>query len=145
MDRRHFLATSASAAAAATLAATDATPARTSGRIKVLIPPTKSEELAGLKAAAPGVELVECRDEGEAVDRVGDADACYGFITRRLLRAGPSLRWVQQPSAGVEHLMEIPELVEGAVVLTNMQRAYAPEIADQAIGYLLAFTRGLVQ
>ena len=39
--------------------------------------------------------------------------------------------------------MEIPDLVEGDIVLTNMQRAYAPEIADQALGYLLAFTRDL--
>ena len=39
--------------------------------------------------------------------------------------------------------MEIPELVESDIVLTNMQRVYAPEIADQAIGYLLAFTRSL--
>ena len=27
--------------------------------------------------------------------------------------------------------------------MTNMQRAYGPEIADQALGYLLAFTRSL--
>ena len=40
--------------------------------------------------------------------------------------------------------MEIPELVEGDIVLTNMQWVAAPEIADQAIGYRLAFTRGLV-
>ena len=56
---------------------------------------------------------------------------------------GKSLRWVQQPSAGVEHLMEIPELVQSDIVLTNMQRAYGPEIADQAMGYLLCFTRSL--
>jgi phosphoglycerate dehydrogenase-like enzyme len=34
-------------------------------------------------------------------------------------------------------------LVHSDIVLTNMQRIYAPEIADQAIGYLLAFTRSL--
>jgi phosphoglycerate dehydrogenase-like enzyme len=37
--------------------------------------------------------------------------------------------------------MEIHDLVRGDLILTNMQRAYAPEIAEQAIGYLLAFTR----
>ncbi len=37
--------------------------------------------------------------------------------------------------------MELPELVAGDIILTNMQRVYAPEIADQAIDYLLAFTR----
>jgi phosphoglycerate dehydrogenase-like enzyme len=33
--------------------------------------------------------------------------------------------------------------VQRHIILTNMQRAYAPEIADQAIGYLLVFTRSL--
>jgi phosphoglycerate dehydrogenase-like enzyme len=139
MDRRHFLA----ASAAATLASTATAHAQDTKRLKVLIPTTKPDDLEDLKAAAPVLELVECRDESEAVDKVGDAAASYGFITPRLIRAGRSLKWVQQPSAGVEHLMEIPELVRGDVVLTNMQRAYAPEIADQALGYLLAFTRGL--
>ena len=40
--------------------------------------------------------------------------------------------------------MEIPALAKSDSILTNMQRAYAREIADQAIGYLLAFTRSLV-
>jgi len=40
-------------------------------------------------------------------------------------------------------VVNIPELLERDIVLTNMQRTFAPEIADQAIAYLLAFTRGL--
>jgi phosphoglycerate dehydrogenase-like enzyme len=84
-----------------------------------------------------------CRSEAEAIEQAPGAVACYGFITPGVIRAGRSLRWVQQPSAGVEGLMEIPELVGSDIVLTNMQRVYAPEIADQAIGYLLAFTRSL--
>ena len=43
----------------------------------------------------------------------------------------------------MEGVVTIPELVERDIVLTNMQRTFAPEIADQAIAYLLAFTRGL--
>jgi phosphoglycerate dehydrogenase-like enzyme len=140
MNRRHFLAASA---AAATLSASQTVSAQTSGRLKVLIPTTPPEELAGLKAAAPGVELVQCRDEKEAVASVEGAHASYGFISRSLVRAGKDLRWVQQPSAGVEQLMEISELVDSGIILTNMQRVFGPPIADQALGYLLAFTRSL--
>jgi phosphoglycerate dehydrogenase-like enzyme len=140
MNRRHFLATST---ATAVLASTAAAAANQSGPLKVIIPPMGPGALDDLKAAAPGVDLIECRSESEAVEQVPGAAACYGFITPRLIRTGKALRWVQQPSAGVEGLMEIPELVNSDIVLTNMQRAYAPEIADQAIGYLLAFTRSL--
>jgi phosphoglycerate dehydrogenase-like enzyme len=140
MNRRHFLSASTSAAA---LAAAAPTLARQSSRVKVIIPPTGPAELTDLKTAAPGLELIECRSEAEAIEQAPGAAGCYGFITPAVIRAGKSLRWVQQGSAGVEGLLEIPELVESDIVLTNMQRAYGPEIADQAIGYLLAFTRGL--
>jgi phosphoglycerate dehydrogenase-like enzyme len=140
MNRRTFI--SASTALAA-LAPTTVSQARTVKRLKVIIPPANPELLTELQAAAPEAELIQCRNEEEAIEQVVDADALYGFISARTIRAGKSLRWVQQPSAGVEHLMRIPELVKSDIILTNMQRAYAPEIADQAIGYLLAFTRSL--
>ena len=140
MNRRNFLAASAAFAA---LAPATNSQAQATKRLKVIIPVMSPEQLSDLQAVAPAVDLVQCSSEDEAVERVVDAAACYGFLSRRLIRAGKSLKWVQQPSAGVEHLIQIPELVDGAVVLTNMQRTYGPEIADQAIGYLLAFTRDL--
>jgi phosphoglycerate dehydrogenase-like enzyme len=101
------------------------------------------EELADLRAAAPRAEVVECKSPEEALAKIGDADATYGLISPELLRAGKKLRWIQMPSAGVEHVVSIPELLHSSVVLTNMQGIYAPEIADQALGYLLCFTRSL--
>jgi phosphoglycerate dehydrogenase-like enzyme len=108
-----------------------------------IVSPTNPTELDKLKATASDIDKVQSRREAEAIEQASGAAACYGFITRELIREGKSLRWVQQPSAGVEGLMEIRELVEGDIFLTNMQRVYAPEIADQAIGYLLTFTRSL--
>jgi len=144
MNRRNFLAASATAATLTTVTAAATATTRSAKGLKVIIPATPPAELAELESAAPGVELVQCRSEDEASDHAAaGAAACYGFISQRVLRAGKSLKWVQQPSAGVEHLIEIPELVESDIVLTNMQRAYGPEIADQALAYLLAFTRSL--
>jgi phosphoglycerate dehydrogenase-like enzyme len=147
MNRRTFLtASTTTAALAATGAAAPLETARRRGadRLKVLVPAMTPEQIAELTAVAPQAELIVCRDGHEAVARAPGAVAAYGFITRELLAAGKDLRWVQQGSAGVEHLVAIPELVEGDVVLTNMQRVLAPEIADQALAYLLSFTRGLV-
>ncbi len=140
MNRRHFLAASAATTA---LGATATATARSSKPLKVIIPPSTPNELAELKAAAPGIELVQCQTEEDAIGHAADADAVYAWISPQVIRAAKSLRWVQQPSAGVEHLLEIPELIERDIILTNMQRAYGPEIADQAIAYLLAFTRSL--
>jgi phosphoglycerate dehydrogenase-like enzyme len=141
MNRRRFLAASVATTA---LAATSSASSGASKDLKVIVPAMTPDALAELKAVAPSVRLVECKSEQEALAQVVDAHASYGFLSPAIFRAGKSLRWVQQPSAGVEHLIEIPELVESDIVLTNMQRAFGPEIADQAIGYLLCFTRGLV-
>lgn len=144
MDRRSFLTTAAAVAPAATVLLAGNAKAENKGKkLKVLVPAMRAEEMADMAKAAPAIELVPCRSDAEALDKVKHADASYGFITRELIKAGKSLKWVQQASAGVEQLMEIPELVDSNIVLTNMQRAYAPEIADQTIGYLLAFTRAL--
>ncbi len=140
MNRRHFLAASAATTA---LAGRSVAAVYSSKPLKVIIPPSEPQELAELKAAAPGIELVECRSEEDAIAQASDADAVYAWITPQVIRKAKSLRWVQQPSAGVEHLLEIPELIERDIILTNMQRVYGPEIADQAIAYLLAFTRSL--
>lgn len=137
MNRRTFLAgTTGTATLATTLSAT----AQARDRKKVLIPDWEPERLADLKAAVPEVELVVAKD---SLEQVREVDAAFGFIDAAHIRAGKKLRWVQQGSAGVEGVVTIPELVERDIVLTNMQRTFAPEIADQAIAYLLAFTRGL--
>jgi phosphoglycerate dehydrogenase-like enzyme len=144
MNRRTFLAgTGASAALAASVTTMTPAHARNANRLKVLVPGMTPEQTAELTAAAPAVDLVVCRNAREALAHAPEADASYGFITREILAAGKNLKWVQQGSAGVEHLVSMQELVEGPIILTNMQRIYGPEIADQALGYLLSFTRRL--
>lgn len=137
MDRRTFLTGTAGAAVAV--------PRDACGqpRVKVLLPAMPPEQLADLRAAAPRAELVVCPTPQEALAQVADADATYGLISPELIRAGKKLRWIQMPSAGVEHVVTIPELLNSRITLTNMQGIYAPEIADQAIGYLLCFTRSI--
>jgi phosphoglycerate dehydrogenase-like enzyme len=138
MDRRTFITASTAAIAAGATGE-----AAAQQRFKVLVPEMEPEQLADLRAAAPHAELIVCKSQAEAVARAAEADASYGFISADLIRAGKKLRWVQMPSAGVEHVVTIPELLNGDVILTNMQGVYGPEIADQAIGYLLCFTRSL--
>jgi phosphoglycerate dehydrogenase-like enzyme len=137
MNRRSFL---AATPGAATLALTLGASSPPLGRKRVLIPRWEPKRIEDLKAAVPDVELVVAED---SLEQIRDVEAAFGFIDGAHIHAGTKLRWVQQGSAGVEGVLAIPELVERDIVLTNMQRTFAPEIADQAIAYLLAFTRGL--
>src|SRR4051794_4553113 len=143
MNRRTFLAATPGAVTLATATTLSAgAQSQSHNRKKVLIPRWEPERIEDLRSAVPEIELVVAKDSRE---QVRDVDASFGFIDAALIRAGEKLRWVQQGSAGGEGVVTIPELVERDIVLTNMQRILAPEIADQAIAYLLAFTRDLTR
>ena len=75
-------------------------------------------------------------------EQIADADAVIGTITPELFKAARRLRWVQVYSAGVERY-RFPELADSAVVLTNCKIIQGPNIADHAMGLLLALTRDL--
>jgi D-2-hydroxyacid dehydrogenase (NADP+) len=80
----------------------------------------------------------------EAIEReIVDADVVYGWPTLAQFQAAKQLKWIQVPSAGVEMLCSIPEIVESDVTITNARGAHARVIAEHTFAMLLAFTRGL--
>ncbi|QDU62361.1 Glyoxylate/hydroxypyruvate reductase B [Planctomycetes bacterium Pan216] len=111
----------------------------------MLFPEVDSERLAQLKShVGPGDRLVNVADEDRACEEIVDADALIGRITPRMLRAAGRLRWVQAPTASLEHYL-FPELIDHPCLVTNMRGLFSDVIADQVFGYLLCFTRNLHQ
>ena len=109
---------------------------------RIVVPSLMPARLAELKAIAPAVYFVPVQSDQEAAREAADADAVLGFCTPEIVKAGKKLRWIQVAHAGVEKDLS-PELVKSDVVLTNTQRLYGPNVADQAFALLLALTRGL--
>src|SRR5690606_35079439 len=64
-------------------------------------------------------------------------------INKPILQRARKLQWVHIWAGGVENLP--PEIVAHPCTVTNMQRTFAPVIAESAIGLLLSLTRGLAQ
>lgn len=106
----------------------------------VLYPPVEPERLAKIVEAARPMAVVNAASESEARAALGDADAFYGKITPDLLGLARRLRWVQAPTASLEHYV-FPALVEHPCVLTNMRGLYSDVIADHVFGYVLCFAR----
>ena len=100
--------------------------------------------LGKIRSLASGVEVKICGSNDEFRREVGDAHAIYGGFSREDLAAARQLRWIQYAAAGVEGILW-PELAESPVVLTNMQRIYAPAISETVIALMLALTRHLPQ
>ena len=149
LNRRELLTTAGAAAvglavAEASAAAAAATPASAAptergpwlpmsifSRVKLT-----DDALERVRAVSPQVTI------GRDV-AIADADVIFGGIGGAdELEKAKKLRWVQCPSAGVEHY-PLEQMIERDIVLTNAQGCYAPEIAEHAFGLLFALTRGI--
>ena len=108
----------------------------------VLHPPVEPERLARISEAAHPMRVVNAADEADALAHLPDADAFFGKITPPLLAVARRLRWVQAPTASLEHYL-FPELTAHPCVLTNMRGLFSDVIADQVMGYVICFARNL--
>jgi phosphoglycerate dehydrogenase-like enzyme len=108
----------------------------------VIHPPVDDARLAKVVEAAEPMQVVNARTDDEAASAITDADAFFGKITPRLLLRAGNLRWVQSPTASLEHYL-FPELIAHPCQLSNMRGLYSDVIADQVLGYVVCFARNL--
>jgi phosphoglycerate dehydrogenase-like enzyme len=108
----------------------------------VIHPAVEPERLDRITAAAGPMAVANAEDEDRALRHMPDADGFFGKITPRLLAAAPALRWVQAPTASLEHYL-FHELASHPCVLTNMRGLFSDVIADQVMGYVVCFARNL--
>lgn len=94
-------------------------------------------ETAGAKA-----RVTNAPDLASALAAMPTADAFFGKLTPQLLAAAPRLRWVQSPTASLEHFL-FPALIEHPCQLTNMRGIFSDVIADHVMGYVISFARNL--
>ncbi len=106
----------------------------------VLFPPVDAERLAKIENAAGTMAVVNASDEDAAREAIADADAFFGKLTPSLLAAATRLRWVQSPTASLEHYI-FPELADHPCLLTNMRGLFSDVIADHVMGFIICFAR----
>lgn len=110
---------------------------------KLLIhPPMDAERYQRLLSVSDTISIVNAANEAEALAEMPTADAFFGKITPELLAVAEQLRWVQSPTASLEHYL-FPELVEHPCELTNMRGLFYDVIADHVFAYILTFARRL--
>jgi phosphoglycerate dehydrogenase-like enzyme len=108
----------------------------------VIYPPVEPERLERIIQAAQPMTVINAADEAAALAAMPQADAFFGKLTPALLGAAPQLRWVQSPTASLEHYL-FPELIAHPCALTNMRGLFSDVVADQVLGYILCFARNL--
>jgi len=96
-----------------------------------------------IKSAGKNIELRIAASPDELKKCIGEAEVVLGRLDESTVKLAKNLKWMQGWGAGVENMPK--ELVEHPCQVTNMQRIFAPVIAESAIGLLLSLTRGLTQ
>lgn len=108
----------------------------------VIHPAIDEARLARLHGVSPALRIVNCHDSAQAHEAIVDAEAFFGKLTPTLLKTARNLRWVQSPTASLEHYL-FPELVEHPCLLSNMRGLFSDVIADHVMGFVLCFARNL--
>ena len=108
----------------------------------VIHPPLDNTRLQKLTAVAEQLQVINAQDEAEALREITHADAFIGKITPELLAASTQLRWIQSPTASLEHYI-FPALIEHPAIVTNMRGLFYDMITDHVFGYILMFARNL--
>ncbi len=108
----------------------------------VTYPDVGPERLRKIEASSAPMRVVNCATETRAVEEIVDADAFFGKLTPEMLSASKRLRWVQAPTASLEHYV-FQELIEHPAQLTNMRGLFHDNIADHVFGCMLCFARNL--
>lgn len=81
----------------------------------------------------------------EAGKVLAEAEIMIGFtagLTQERLLASPRLRWFHLLSAGVEQLA-FEDLKQRSIIVSNSSGIHGRQMAEQALGMMLSFTRGL--
>ncbi|MEF8908011.1 MAG: D-2-hydroxyacid dehydrogenase [Haloarculaceae archaeon] len=98
---------------------------------------------AAVEARVPEVDLRVARTPPETRELVVEADALLAtYVSTDLLEDAPDLRWIQALSSGVDFL-DLEAIADNGVALTNAAGVHAEPIAEQVLGYLLTFERGI--
>jgi phosphoglycerate dehydrogenase-like enzyme len=102
--------------------------------------------LEELRAEHPDVEFVAASPD-TLTRAIQGADAYLGYALPReaYLAAGPQLRWVHATSAGIERIVDNPDIVASDVIVTNARGGHAACIAEHTFAMLLLLTRQLLQ
>ncbi|MSS69927.1 MAG: D-2-hydroxyacid dehydrogenase [Candidatus Latescibacteria bacterium] len=110
-------------------------------RPKVLIGSRQAPDLeAMLQNASLEVEMHFLPPGEKLGDHIAEVEVLYGHIGETDFARARSLKWVQQPHAGVEGFM-YPAFKASDVILTNCRRLYGRQISEHAFALLLALTR----
>jgi phosphoglycerate dehydrogenase-like enzyme len=110
-------------------------------KIVIGMPPLQPEFVRELGAEFPDLSFVRVAGPNETIREIADADAFIGRPSREEFLAATRLRWIHNLGMGIDQLLQVREIVESDVIVTNAPGPHANPMADHAIAMILAFSQ----
>ena len=104
---------------------------------------SRPDAVSWLKEVAGDAEIVVAPSRQAMVDMLEGADVLFGMCTHESLKAGKSLRYILNYTAGVDRCTSSPLALQRDLLVTNMKRIYGPGIAEHTIAMMYSLTRKL--
>ena len=98
-----------------------------------------------LRVEFPGVKFHRVGSEEERDLQIREADVYCGPLSRDAFLAAGRLRWINAFGMGIEGLVNVKELVESDVLVTNSPGPHADSIADHVCGMVLVLAHRLME
>lgn len=98
------------------------------------------EYLEQIRDISSEIELLQDIPESEKAAALKKADVVFGYLGEDDFKQSKKLKWVQSPSAGVEHYL-YPVMVNSEVMLTNAKGCYGSPISEHVFSLLFSHTR----
>ena len=93
----------------------------------------------------PDIEFTFEEDPERNLDKVSQCDVFMGFPSRDVFLAADKIRWLHCPGTGIDRIMEIPEVIDSDVVVTNARGPHTSPMADHGMAMVLTFAHRLRQ
>lgn len=101
------------------------------------------ESIPDFQRQFSGHTFVAALERDDILREAVDAHVLIGHPDRPVIAAAKQLKWVQAASTGVDAFMEIPELVNSDVILTNVRGTHGGPLSESVFGMIFYFTREL--
>lgn len=88
-----------------------------------------------------GFEVNFYDHENVSQDEIDSCEVVFGMLKRKLINNAKKLKWLQASFAGVDKYVDIENLKNGNIILTNSSGAFGVTISEHMIAVLLMLMR----
>lgn len=100
-----------------------------------------------IRAAAPEADIIVVKNSDkkteETLTKCADIEIFFGLDINAWIKSLPDLKWAQVSVAGVDWLLDYPDIADSDVAITNASGVHAIPVSEHVLAIMLSFCRNM--